>query len=266
MHDPPSANTRSPHELRIGREADLRAVRSIPELRDIDREIGEPYIRSPPIFNSEAWSRRLELPWVVGKIGPPHGKAILDVGSGASALPIYLARQGATVVSVDPSPPSRRRGSETHRVQAALPRLPFRDRSFDVVTCVSVLEHLPLDLGASVGELCRVARHRVILTFDVALGPLAWLGLGRSEVEALADAVGVQFTLPPDPLTPGAIERSVCGPQVSVGLACMDRAVGGWPSVSMGAAGKALVRLHRAVQRLVRFAAHDWRQRGREGS
>lgn len=44
------------------------------------------------------------------------------------------------------------------RVQADGERLPFADRSFDLVFCVAALHHA-LDLGAMVGELSRVARR-----------------------------------------------------------------------------------------------------------
>jgi SAM-dependent methyltransferase len=65
--------------------------------------------------------------------------------------PALLARYGVTYLFGD------------------LTTLPFRPRSFDVVTCVSVLEHMPPDTRAmGVQEMARVLKPggRLILTYD----------------------------------------------------------------------------------------------------
>lgn len=45
--------------------------------------------------------------------------------------------------------------------------MPFGDQSFDIVFCLSVLEHLPVTYRSrAIEELCRVSRHNIVVTFD----------------------------------------------------------------------------------------------------
>jgi ubiquinone/menaquinone biosynthesis C-methylase UbiE len=72
---------------------------------------------------------------------------VLDLGSGDGALAARMAAQGALVTGVDPSPAAIERAREAHPDMIwALPaddgHLPVGDASFDVVTCVNVLQHV----------------------------------------------------------------------------------------------------------------------------
>src|SRR5437867_3453788 len=107
----------------------LARLKPIPDLLRIDREIGVPYLALPRLLNSQAWSRRVELPWTLTEIGPTSAVTILDVGSGVSSLPVFLARNGARVISVDPKPANLPNEERITRIRAALPNLPFRDHS-----------------------------------------------------------------------------------------------------------------------------------------
>jgi 2-polyprenyl-3-methyl-5-hydroxy-6-metoxy-1,4-benzoquinol methylase len=50
--------------------------------------------------------------------------------------------------------------------QAEIDSLPFEDRSFPVVSCVDVIEHLPLDVRAkAIDELVRVAGQTLVVAF-----------------------------------------------------------------------------------------------------
>lgn len=243
-----------PNELFIGSHASLQAIPPVSELLSIDREIGHPYFRRAGIFNSQAWSRRLELPWVVSRVERPEGLSILDVGSGISSLPTYMHRHGARVVSAEPRPPSEIASAPYTRIRAALPSLPFRDKSFDIVLCVSVLEHLSSPLSEVFAELARVARSRVLMTFDLAFGPLAKVGLSRIELRALEKMAGVAATFPPDLLRPTTEERLFTGPHVGVCLLAVD--VGSaTPRVSLGFAERAFIRVHRTLQKLFGLAS-----------
>lgn len=245
-----------PHELVIGSRRVLGAEPPVSELLSIDHEIGHPYLTRAGLYNSEAWSRKLELPWVIARIGPARGLRILDVGPGFSALPIYLHRHGARVVSADPQMSTVHRDGPS-RVRAALPRLPFRDSAFDIVVCVSVLEHLPFPLPDVLAELLRLARHRLLLTFDLAFGPLAKLGLSRIELRAIEKAVGSRAIVPPDPLLPSEVEISLTGPNVMVGLLMIDLDSGDPIPLALSPVERFMVAIQRGTQRGVRLAS-DW--------
>jgi SAM-dependent methyltransferase len=89
----------------------------------------------------------------------PRSASILDAGCGSGRMLDELADLGE-VHGIDASrlavEAARARGHE--RVElGAIERLPFRDASFDLVTCLDVLEHTPDEL-ATLTELLRVTR------------------------------------------------------------------------------------------------------------
>ena len=85
-------------------------------------------------------------------------QSLLDAGCGEGEM---LRRvplpAGARAVLLDRNP-----ASGAHLL-ASVDALPFADRSFDVVTCLEVLEHLD-DPRPAVRELCRVARRAVVVS------------------------------------------------------------------------------------------------------
>lgn len=93
-------------------------------------------------------------------------KSILDVGSGWHGLSWYRA---GTVVQTDLLFEGMRPAGHAGRplfVAASAEALPFPSRSFDVVVCSDLMEHLPTHLrSACVRELTRVARNAVIIGF-----------------------------------------------------------------------------------------------------
>ena len=85
---------------------------------------------------------------------------VLDVGSGDGALGARIAAHGARVAGVDPSPTARERARAAHSDLEWLPPasdggLPFGDATFDVVTCVNVLQHVA-DTQSLLSEMRRV--------------------------------------------------------------------------------------------------------------
>ena len=104
--------------------------------------------------------------------GPIAGRAVLDVGTGTARAALVLAGLGARVTALDASAEMLR----VARARAEARGLPIRfevgdahqlghsDRAFDLAISLRVLMHAP-DWRGCVGELCRVARSRVILDF-----------------------------------------------------------------------------------------------------
>jgi SAM-dependent methyltransferase len=88
----------------------------------------------------------------------PRGARILDAGCGSGRVLDELAQFG-DVTGVDLSrsavAAAWARGHSVAR--ARVEELPFADRSFDLVTCLDVIEHTPDDLRA-LRELARVTR------------------------------------------------------------------------------------------------------------
>ena len=87
--------------------------------------------------------RVVEIPWVLSRY---HGeRRVLDVGS-ANAVPFYVqhlvARNIPELHGVDLS---SRPVPGIRMTQADVRRMPFPDASFDLVMCVSTLEHIGLD-------------------------------------------------------------------------------------------------------------------------
>jgi ubiquinone/menaquinone biosynthesis C-methylase UbiE len=121
---------------------------------------------------------------------------LLDLGCGDGALGARLAGQGALVTGVDPSPAAIERAEEAHPGMTwALPaeggRLPLPDSSFDVVTCVHVLEHV-----ADTQTVMSEAR-RVLVSGGLFLATVPYHGRVQGALTALTS-----FERHFDPLEP----------------------------------------------------------------
>lgn len=112
-------------------------------------------------------------------IGVPRA-AVLDVGGGHGQLAGPLCREGypVTVVGSDESCRHRIAGlladGRCRFVAGSLVALPFAERSFDAVISFRLLPHC-LAWQALIRELCRVARHSVVVDYptDQSLNALA---------------------------------------------------------------------------------------------
>ncbi|MFQ6134168.1 MAG: class I SAM-dependent methyltransferase, partial [Armatimonadota bacterium] len=127
-------------------------------------------------------------------------RRVLDVGCGTGATMRTLAQHGR-VWGVDPSTEALSRCRErgfTALTRGTVEALPFGDNSFDVVTCLDVLEHV--DDEAALAELCRVCRPCGWLLLTVPAYRFLWSEhdealqhrrrYGAGEVRAKLEAAG----------------------------------------------------------------------------
>lgn len=95
---------------------------------------------------------------------PADVRTVLDLGCGDGASSDALVARGVTVVGLDPSPRALRH-ARALPVAAVGARLPFPDRSFDLVQALEVIEHLPPPiLHESLAEMARVARGTILVS------------------------------------------------------------------------------------------------------
>jgi 2-polyprenyl-6-hydroxyphenyl methylase/3-demethylubiquinone-9 3-methyltransferase len=94
----------------------------------------------------------LRLEWING-IAPLQGKKVLDVGCGGGILTDAMARSGAHALGIDLAAKSLK-VAQLHALEAQTPNVQYREvavealaaeqpASFDVVTCMEMLEHVP---------------------------------------------------------------------------------------------------------------------------
>ncbi|MEA2462109.1 MAG: hypothetical protein QOH90_2286 [Actinomycetota bacterium] len=128
--------------------------------------------------DEEHWwyrGRRRVLRAELDRLPLQPGARLLDAGCGSGRTLDELVRYGR-VSGVDLSPDAvdaaRRRGHDDVRV-ARVEQLPFADATFDVVTCLDVVEHTPDD-RATLAELRRVTRPGGLLLVTVPAYQALW--------------------------------------------------------------------------------------------
>jgi len=92
---------------------------------------------------------------------PTISRTILEIGARDGHHTRMLAQRFDAVTALDLTAPAFTIDRVT-TVAGDATALQFPDRSFDCVLCAEVLEHVP-DVSKAASELCRVARHAVIV-------------------------------------------------------------------------------------------------------
>nr|CAD62200.1 Ata6 protein [Saccharothrix mutabilis subsp. capreolus] len=165
-------------------------------------------------------NRYWEYPWAFARSRLRPGMRVLDAGAGYSAFLLYLADAvpDAEYHAADPAYALQRPAQLPHAHISTRPleELDYPDDHFDLVFCLSVLEHLDRDARrAAVRRLARCLRPggRMVLTVDYFLDwpawrraidrkprMAAWLPAGNPDVAALVADSGL------DPLDPGRVD------------------------------------------------------------
>ena len=92
-----------------------------------------------------------------------QGQRILDVGCGSGGFAKHYIEY--RIIGCDFSAKQLLNAKEhCPVVRCDAGRLPFRDHSFDTVTCIGVIQNCGWDPEVLVSELCRVSRGRVFMT------------------------------------------------------------------------------------------------------
>jgi len=98
---------------------------------------------------------------------PDDVTSLLDVGCGNGAFLSFLeaARPGVTACGVEPSRAAvGRKWCTSTIVTGEMSSLPFADQSFDAVSSMAVLEHVPVgQLVGGLKELSRIARRYIVI-------------------------------------------------------------------------------------------------------
>jgi ubiquinone/menaquinone biosynthesis C-methylase UbiE len=128
---------------------------------------------------------------IAGFLAPIERQTLLDVGTGTGRAAIAMAKRGAIVTGVDASAEmlavARRRaeaaGARVEFQQGDAHGLSYADRSFDAVVCLRVLMHTP-DWRQSLGELCRIARSKVVFDYPALVSAAALQAVARRVAHA----------------------------------------------------------------------------------
>jgi len=121
------------------------------------------YDRWAASYDDHDPSTEIDEPLLLELAGPLEGCRVLDVACGTGRYARLLQRAGAKVIGIDVSRGMLGRAHSLRVLQARSDRLPFAERSFDLVSCGLLFDHLR-ELRPTLREMARVARQRVVIS------------------------------------------------------------------------------------------------------
>ena len=136
----------------------------------------------------------LRLNWIL-ESAALHGRDVVDIGCGGGILADSMARQGANVLGIDLATKALK-VAQLHALEAQTPNIRYREisaeelavespASFDVVTCMEMLEHVP-DPASVVDACARLVKPGGWVFFST---------LNRNAKSFLYAIVGAEYVL-----------------------------------------------------------------------
>ncbi|MGA2681179.1 MAG: class I SAM-dependent methyltransferase [Candidatus Bathyarchaeia archaeon] len=148
----------------------------------------------PEVYSKEEQKRTNAKLQMIDKLVTDNGKIALDVGAGTGNLTGKLLRMGYTITAVDISPEMceilRRKylaylqKSKLTVICATIEELSFEEGQFDLVTCYSVLHHLP-DYVDALRCLSVFLKRGGVIYIDHEASPFYW----KNEPSSLSNLV-----------------------------------------------------------------------------
>lgn len=124
-----------------------------------------------------------EMNYVISRLKQIPGKLVLDLGSGRSAIPTYIAMHDKCVITAELDHDALQTQHDLSNQQPSLYlkvteanflQLPFRDDTFDAITIISTIEHVPYDGDIeTVKELRRVLKPGGSLLITIPVSHIA---------------------------------------------------------------------------------------------
>ena len=103
---------------------------------------------------------------------PRDCSSVLDVGCGSGWITNRLLSRYSRVVGLDLSIVALQH-VKSEKIVGTIESLPFRDKSFDLVICSELLEHIPFQVySKAVSKLERVVAKYIIVTVPFTLGSM----------------------------------------------------------------------------------------------
>ncbi len=162
-------------------------------------------------FFNKTITRCYEYPFIVKEIGGISGKRVLDIGTGLSPLPLFLAEQGASVVTVDNSTIVRSidqtkenwdgwgyfdYGELSDNIisyNEDIFSINLSSDSLDCIYSVSVIEHLPVATRRSMWPIITellIKKGTLLLTMDLVPNTYSLWNYCQGEIVDSVDAHG----------------------------------------------------------------------------